>query len=436
VNALILAAGDGTRMNTMGSKVLSPLHGVPLIQRTVLTLKDAGITEMIAVVGFNGDSVKNCLGDGSKYSVKINYAINEEYERENATSILAAEILVDEKFLLVMGDHLFAPDIIKGLLRMKGDLIVPTDSNPKYVDVGEATKILLNAGEIKGIGKDLNEFNAVDTGIFLCSKQIFPVIKKCVEYEREEWSDSVREYAKNHKVISYDASASFWLDVDTQEDLVKAEAMLLKSLTKPGDGFISRNLNRKISTRISKYLVYTGVTPNQLTAISFLIALISAASFSFGEYIYIAVGGVLAQLASIMDGCDGEIARLKFLQSNYGSWLDACLDRYTDFLIILGMIYGYWIIHEDVLIWPIGFICLTGSFMISYTQTRYEEAFKEKFNLQTLSIGRDCRLFIVFLAGIFNQILFSLLLLGILTNLGVIMRFTQRQKTLKNYRIS
>ncbi|MCW4042432.1 MAG: NTP transferase domain-containing protein, partial [Candidatus Bathyarchaeota archaeon] len=68
---MILAAGDGTRINSVVPKILLPLCGVPLIQRTILTLKDAGITDMIVIVGFKGDSVKNFLGDGSKYGVKI-----------------------------------------------------------------------------------------------------------------------------------------------------------------------------------------------------------------------------------------------------------------------------------------------------------------------------------------------------------------------------
>jgi len=428
VNALVLAAGDGTRMNSTVPKGLLPLHGIPLIQRTILTLKDAGITQMIVVVGFKGEVVKNSLGDGSQYGVTISYATNNEYERGNVTSILKAEKLVDKKFLLVMGDHVFTPDIVKGLLKVKGDLVVAADSNPRYIDVGEATKLLLDAGELKGIGKDLNEFNAVDTGIFLCSKQIFPVIKYCIKQGREEWSDSIREYTKTHKVVSYDASASSWLDVDTREDVNKAEAILLKSLTKPRDGFISRNLNRKISTRISQYLVNTGVTPNQVTVISFLIALVSVASFSLGGYPYVAVGGVLAQLASIVDGCDGEIARLKRVQSHYGSWFDACLDRYADFLIILGMTYGYWIIHKEVSIWLIGFLCLTGSYMISYTQTRYEEAFQETFNPERISMGRDLRLFIIFLGGISHQIFYSLIVLTILTHLDAITRLVRRRK--------
>jgi len=236
LKALILAAGDGTRINSVVPKVLLPLCGVPLIQRTILTLKDAGITDIIIIVGFKEDVVKNYLGDGSKYGVKISYATNDEYERENATSILKAEKMVDEKFLLVMGDHIFTPNTIEGILRTEGDLVIAIDSNPRYIDVGEATKIFIDAGEIKDIGKDLKEFNAIDTGIFLCSKQIFPVIKECVKHGREEWSDSIKKYVENHKAVSYDASASFWLDVDTKEDLKKAETLLLESLTKPGDG--------------------------------------------------------------------------------------------------------------------------------------------------------------------------------------------------------
>ncbi len=226
MKALILAAGDGTRMESAVPKVLLSLHGVPLILRTVLTLREAGITEMIVVIGFKGDLVREFLGDGSRYGVKIRYTVNSGYERENATSILKAEQLVDEKFLLVMGDHLFSSEIIKGLMRVNGDLVVGADLDPRYVDMGEATKLLLGAGEVKGIGKDLKEFNAVDAGIFICSKKIFPVVKECVEDGRDEWSDSIREYAKHHKVVSYDVSSLFWFDVDTKEDVRKAETLL------------------------------------------------------------------------------------------------------------------------------------------------------------------------------------------------------------------
>ena len=165
-----------------------------------------------------------------------------------------------------------------------------------------------------------------------------------------------------------------------------------------------------------------------MTLISFMIALISANLFSFGGYIYVAVGGVSAQLTSILNGCDGEIARLKFIRTSYGSWLDACLDRYADFLIILGMTYGYWIIHKEVLIWFIGFICLTGTFMISYTRTRYKEAFNENFSSQKISMRRDLRLFIIFLGGISSQILYSLILLAIFTNLETLIRLIQHRK--------
>ena len=229
LKALILAAGDGTRIKSVVPKVLLPLCGVPLIQRTILTLKDAGITDIIIIVGFKEDVVKNYLGDGSKYGVNISYATNGEYERENGTSILKAEKMVDEKFLLVMGDHIFTSKVIKGILKVKGDLVIATDSNPKYIDVGEATKILTDADEIKDIGKDLTEFNAVDTGIFLCSKQIFPVITECVKDGKEEWSDSIKKYIENHKAVPYDASASIWLDVDTKEDLKKAEILLARA---------------------------------------------------------------------------------------------------------------------------------------------------------------------------------------------------------------
>ena len=58
-----------------------------------------------------------------------------------------------------------------------------------------------------------------------------------------------------------------------------------------------------------------------------------------GGYPALAIGGMLAQLASIVDGCDGEIARLKHSQSEFGGWFDAVLDRYADAVLLFGLMW-------------------------------------------------------------------------------------------------
>ncbi|MCD6467393.1 MAG: CDP-alcohol phosphatidyltransferase family protein [Methanomicrobia archaeon] len=84
--------------------------------------------------------------------------------------------------------------------------------------------------------------------------------------------------------------------------------------SKPTDGIISKHINRKVSIRISKILLKTGITPNHVSIITFLIALSAAFMFLRGNII---LGGILTQLTSIIDGVDGEIARMKNMQTKF-----------------------------------------------------------------------------------------------------------------------
>jgi len=149
--------------------------------------------------------------------------------------------------------------------------------------------------------------------------------------------------------------------------------------------------------------------------------MISAFFFATGGYLNVLIGGTLAQISSIVDGCDGEVARLKFQKSSYGAWFDAVLDRYADALIILGMTYGYWNFHKGFIIWLIGFAALIGSFMVSYTRDKYNY-FRAKQGLKGAKMTRDVRLFVIFLGSLLNQIPVTLILLGLLTNLEAIRR--------------
>ncbi|MCK4646265.1 MAG: CDP-alcohol phosphatidyltransferase family protein, partial [Candidatus Aminicenantes bacterium] len=165
-------------------------------------------------------------------------------------------------------------------------------------------------------------------------------------------------------------------------------------------------------------------SPNHLTLISFFLAVLSGLFFFLGGYLKIVIGGFMAQLSSILDGCDGEIARLKFKQSKFGEYLDRVLDRYADALIILGITIACVYKMETKWVWLAGFLALTGSFMISYTAMQYDElllskAFNKKIGFR---MGRDIRLFIVFIGAVLNQLFATLIILSIVTNVESIRR--------------
>ena len=222
---------------------------------------------------------------------------------------------------------------------------------------------------------------------------------------------------------AFDISNKYWLDLDDNSALKNAKSLLIEKLKKNSDGPISRILNRPISIKISELLLKTNIAPNQISLIGFIVGLFGALFFYFGEYIFLVIGGALVHLSSIIDGCDGEVARLKLVATKYGGWFDAVLDRYADAIIIFGMIHGHWILHNNIIIWTIGFMALMGSFLNSYTADKYDAIFGKEINkINSMRMGRDVRLFIIFIGALSNQILITLAILAIISNFEAIRR--------------
>ena len=189
-------------------------------------------------------------------------------------------------------------------------------------------------------------------------------------------------------------------------------------LTTTDDGPVSRYLNRPVSTRISKLLVRTNITPNQMTLFCFVLAIIASLVMAQKSYWELAIGGILAHLASVLDGCDGEIARYKNRSTSHGAWLDAVLDRYADAFLILALTWHELQNHPSQLVYIVGFFALIGSFMVSYTADKYDNVVKNSSNgtSRKCRIGRDLRIFIISLGSVVNQPLIALIVLATLMN--------------------
>ena len=132
---------------------------------------------------------------------------------------------------------------------------------------------------------------------------------------------------------------SVWV-LQSAADMPRVERQLLRATGKPTDGLVARTLNRPISQSLSRLLVQTQITPNQ---ISFLVLGVLAAgtwTVARGTPQGFVLGVLLFHLASVLDGCDGEIARVKFLESRRGAWLDTSVDLLGNFLLPLAIALG------------------------------------------------------------------------------------------------
>jgi phosphatidylglycerophosphate synthase len=108
-------------------------------------------------------------------------------------------------------------------------------------------------------------------------------------------------------------------------------------MSKPQDGFVSRFLNRPISSRITRLLVKFPIHPSAFTMAIFVLPLVAAVFLQRGDYLSILLGAALFQVFSILDGCDGEIARAKNLESKFGERLDNLCDFVGSLIYVLAL---------------------------------------------------------------------------------------------------
>jgi len=398
IKCLIIAAGCGRRLRQKGdSKPLIPILGIPLIERVIRTAMEAGVDEFYVVIGWQSGRVRDFLeGLAKRLAIRITPLVNEDWEKENGLSVLKARDVLQEPFLLLMADNLFDPELVRALTTHSlpdGEVALVVDSNihNPLINMDDVTRVRVKNGKICDIGKGMTDFNGFDTGIFLCSSAIFE-----------------------------------WIDVDDPAAFKRAEKALLDRLRgKPTDGPVSRYLNRPLSVMFSRHLVKLNITPNQISLFSFLCSLVAAGLFMMGGYIFLLIGGILAQFASIIEGCDGEVARLKYQSSDFGGWFDAVLDRYADAFLLFGLTWHLLAREANGWVLFIGFMAIIGSFMLSYTADKYDNLMRERIKAgggAGLRMGRDVRVFLIFLGAVTNMVLPVLVVIAVVMNVEIMRR--------------
>jgi phosphatidylglycerophosphate synthase len=133
--------------------------------------------------------------------------------------------------------------------------------------------------------------------------------------------------------------AKLALRFTTRQELEDAERAIRRSIFKPTDATIAR-FNRRLSLPISVALIRTPLTANQLSVALVAMGFYAAWLFSVGQYWAGVLGGFVSLAASVLDGCDGEIARLKFQESALGCWIETVGDYSYYIAIFVGLTMG------------------------------------------------------------------------------------------------
>jgi phosphatidylglycerophosphate synthase len=125
-------------------------------------------------------------------------------------------------------------------------------------------------------------------------------------------------------------------------NLARVEHELLLSLENPRDGHVDTYFNRKLSRPITRWLLHTSLSPNQITVLSCFVGVLGALCFFPGGYWGPLLGALLLQFSVVLDCCDGEVARVKFMESPLGDWLDIVCDTVVHIAIFLGLGVAVW----------------------------------------------------------------------------------------------
>lgn len=232
-DAVILAAGNGDRFKNGDhhSKLLHPVGGQPLILRTLQTAASAGVTSFCIVVGFEGDRVRAAIEAHPMPGATLRFVHNPDWHLENGVSALAArEYCGTRRFALLMGDHLFEADVLSRMLSLPVDSdesVLAVDSLPADPSiVAEATRVRMTAGRITAIGKEVDPWDALDTGLFVFSPLLFDALEAAQAEGQTTLSAGVQRLAARGLMRGADVAGAAWHDVDTLDDLKAAESIL------------------------------------------------------------------------------------------------------------------------------------------------------------------------------------------------------------------
>ncbi|MBT6774369.1 CDP-alcohol phosphatidyltransferase family protein [Candidatus Woesearchaeota archaeon] len=201
------------------------------------------------------------------------------------------------------------------------------------------------------------------------------------------------------------------------------------------NGIIGVLTRKFISTKISSLLAKTRLTPNQITLFSLIIGLIGIYFLSTGERTNLIVAGILIFFSKIFDAVDGELARLKRMETPRGAWIDGISDRFKENLIFLGVAIALYRQTGDVYVWLYAFIAVISIHMLSivleHTGMMDKNALKntqedfwmvrfaKKIGIrpQFLALQADTYLFIIYVSIILNQLMFILWFFMVVMNL-------------------
>lgn len=333
-HAILVAAGTGIEEEKLSIHGEAVFGSLPQIKRLVITAQRAGIKNFTIITENKDSPLKKLLSGDKRIDSKISWhSLGSEIELGSSPSLIIQSNLVTTPAALSnFTDSRVKHDEILVLVDMSRDGWIKTSDD--------------NVSDLFSIGG-----RAV--GAYIASGKL---LEKSI-MDSMSIKTFVQELIGRDKVKYREFSDTYWMRLSTDKESVKkAENMIFAHVGKTATGRISRNLNSKVSLPTSRLLVKTPLTPNMISVLINVIGMLCGVFYAIG---YPVVGALFMEAATILDRCDGEVARVKLMETKKGQWVDTISDQVTVLSFLLGVPIGYYLISNN----PIAIIL--GAFNVS-----------------------------------------------------------------------
>ena len=239
LKAIILSAGEGSRMRPLTltkPKTMLPVAGKPIIQYNIESLRDNGITDILLIVRYKEEIVRNYFGDGSDFGVNISYKTQKDF-LGTANAISYGEDFIDDSIIVLNGDIILDDEIINEIIKKYNYLSPDTLMLLTEVEDPSAFGVVeIENGNIKNIvekpKREEAPSNLVNAGIYIFNKDIFDKIRETEISERGEYeiTDSVSLQIEDNKTVIGHKTSKDWIDVGRPWELIEVNEELIGKL--------------------------------------------------------------------------------------------------------------------------------------------------------------------------------------------------------------
>jgi CDP-L-myo-inositol myo-inositolphosphotransferase len=379
----------------------TPVFSLRAVERTALAFLRAGVREFLVA----GDP------DAARGVVAALAAGPCRAARARAVASLAAALAPGESFFLARSDVHYDRRLVLRFVeetRLEVGTRIAVDFRPDALaahDAAPRVALWPGGGGLRLVADALVGADGVLTGLVLGTPGLARALDEATP-EARGLGRALVQLAAREPVVAWPV-LELWQELAGEADQKLARRKVLAGAVGVADGLVARHLNRPISRRITERLLSRDVKPWQLSVLSFLGTLAAGLSFAMG---HATTGGLLAQGASVLDGVDGELARIRYQDSPFGGVYDALLDRIGDAAVIGGMTLYAWLMGAGQSAIALGFAAVAGSSLSMLVKEKYASSFQRRYAderegpFRWLLLGRDGRLFLALVAGVTGQV--------------------------------